>query len=364
MISEITALDVISYCRLVLNIETEGTEINDVFLTSILRRTAGTLCPCPRSTLRAALLESLSFLYDSSEEISSRLEDITNELIVAGDLLELSDVTTGDSEAKGTWVFAAPPAFVERKSGTIFLTGIIPDNDHFLPDSLRNRVSHHYNTRSITVAPGDDVAAALISEGLIQLSEPVWLKAPKMQSADELIKKSIARLSAELPTAPITGLEIIDSAIKPTFYRGRWAPPIKQTGAFVGRRPQEFGMPVWCFAELVKGILVRFIDLPTSINRWRACDAAWHLQMAIDSENGRPQRYRVTEMGGVHRYEFFSPLPLWSERRFMMLGQRCPSDGGLFAYEIPATESTQEEEFLQENLWLRPLDSSNDRRNA
>lgn len=364
MITEISPQDVVSYCRSVLGIEAEGAKIDDVFLTALLRRTAGMLCPCSRTTLRAAIIESLAYLHDRHDELASRLEELTDELIVAGDLLELSDVTTGDKEAKGTWVYVAPPAFVERKSGNIFLTGIVPDNDGFLSESLRSRVVHCCNTRSIAPESGENLAETLISEGLNRLSESVWLKAPKTQSPAELLEKPIQRLAAESPCAPIAGLEIIDPEAKPTYYRGRWTSPNNKTGTFVARRPQEFGAPIWCFAELNVGRLVRIIDLPVGTYRWRACDAAWHLQMAIDRDNGRPQRYRVTDAGSVRRYDFFSPLPLWSERRLMVLGRKCPGERSLFAYEISVNESEQEEDFLKENLWLTPLDDASDGRSV
>ena len=364
MITEISQQDIIAYCRSVLGIKPEGEVIDDVFLMAMLRRTASMFCPCSRMTLRAALIESLAYLHDCDEELSLRLEVLTDELIVAGDLLELSDVTTGDTEVKGTWVFAAPPSFVERKSGNMFLTGIVPDHDAFLSEALSRRIVHSYNTRFIVPEPGEDLAESLAAEGLHRLPESTWLKAPKTQSAADLLETSKQRLAAESQCAPITELEIINPESNPTYYRGRWTAPSSQTGTFVARRPQEFGAPLWCFAELKGGTLMRIIDLPVGTYRWRACDAAWHLQMAIDRENGRPQHYRIGDAGSVRRFDFFSPLPIWSERRLMVLGRKCPGERSLFAYEIPVNESRQEEDFLKENLWLVPLDAANDGRST
>ena len=97
---------------------------------------------------------------------------------------------------------------------------------------------------------------------------------------------------------------------------------------------------------------MRVIDLPLGTYRWRACDAAWHLQMAIDRENQQPQRYRIRREASIYRFDFFSPLPLWAERRLMVLGQKCTGNKSLFAYEIHAAEAVEEEAFLKENLWL------------
>jgi len=355
MIAEISPHSVIAHCRSVLGLQPDEGATDELFLIALLRRTAGIRCPCSRITLRTAILESLAQLYNDHDDLSGRLDQLIEELIVAGDLLELADVTMGDTDATGNWVFAAPPAFVERKSGTMFLIGIVPDGGTFLSDTFRGRVIHYYNTRSIAPHVGENLAESLISEGLNELPESIWLKAPKIQSPGDLLEKTRQRLSTEPQCAPIPDLEIIDPATKPTYYRGRWTEPSNQTGTFVARRPQEFGAPFWCFAEIKDGTLIRVIDLPIGAFRWRACDAAWHLQMSIDHENGRPQRYRVSDMGGTHRFDFFSPLPLWSERRLMVLGRKCFGARSLFAYEIPATESGEEEEFLNANLWLAPL---------
>ena len=356
MINVITSRDVIRYCRTVLGVQDAGHGINDVFLTSMLRRTAGIVCPCSRSVLRYELVESLSHLGEDQESLSERIAVLIDDLIVAGDLLELSDVAYGDTENKGTWVFAAPPAFVERKSGSIFLTGIVPDQDSFLPDELVTRIEFANSTRTIRPRDGEDLAEKLAGEGLMRLSESNWLKAPRKQKAREVLRQAVQRLSSETECAPFQGLEIINPDTKAIYYRGRWSLPQSHSGMFVARRPQEFGASLWCFVELRAGNLVRAIDLPFSAYRWRGCDAAWHLQMAIDGELDNAQRYLVSDKGyDTCRIDFFSPIPLWAERRLMVLGKKCPGENSLFAYEIPVAEATQEEEFLQENLWLLPL---------
>lgn len=363
MIAKISRQEVIAQCRSALGIEPHAATVDDAFLAALLRRTAGMLCPCSRTALRAAIVESLSFLHDL-DDLPSRIEELTDELIVAGDLLELSDVTTAEIDAKGTWVFAAPPAFVERKSGSVFLTGIVTDHDSFLPESLGRRVVHSKNTRYIEPQPEEDLAEILAAEGLSRLPESAWLKAPKTLTARAHLEKAKQRLASEPTCAPITGIEIIDSESRTTYYRGRWTTPKSQSGTYVSRRPQEFGAPIWCFAELQEGLLVRVIDLPLSTYRWRACDAAWHLQMAIDQENGRPQRYRITNLGNVCRLDFFSPLPLWAERRLMVFGKKRPGEKSLFGYEIPAVEKSQEEDFLQTNLWLVHEDDTGEGRST
>lgn len=356
MITELTPQQVVSYCRATLGLEARGDVLDDVLLSALLRRAAGILCPCSRVALRAAVTESLSYLHPDRGALRDRLETLVEDMIVAGDLLELSEVSTDDPDVKGTWVFSAPPSFIARRSGSIFLTGIAPDQDSFLPAALNERVICSRTTRFIVARPGEDLVDELRAQGLNQLPEAVWLRSPKAQMPKQLIERFEKHLAVQPICGPINGLEILDPATKVTYYRGRWSTPCDQTGMFVARRPQEFGAPLWSFVELAQGTARRIIDLPLRNYRWRACDAAWHLQLAIDYLNGQPQRYRRTESEDGVRFDFFSPLPLWAQRRLMILGSECPRQRSLLAYVMPVTESGGEENYIQQNLWLSPIE--------
>lgn len=364
MITELEPQEVVAYCRSMLGIETSDERLDDVLLSALLRRAAGILCPCSRTALRAAVTESLSYLHPDSEELANRLELLVEEMIVTGDLLELSEVATDDPDVKGTWVFAAPPSFVSRRSGSVFLTGIAPDQDSFLPAALNARIICSRTTRFMAAEPGEDLVDQLRAQGLNQLPEAVWLRSPKAPSPEQLIGRFEKHLAAQPTCGPINGLEILDPATKVTYYRGRWSTPRDQTGTFVARRPQEFGAPLWSFVDLVNGTARRIIDLPLRNYRWRGCDAAWHLQLAIDHLNAQPQRYRRMESGDGVRFDFFSPLPLWAQRRLMILGSERPRESSLFAYVMPVTEAAEEERHLQQSLWLSPLQAQDAGRNA
>ena len=352
MITKIKPHDVIMNCRATLDLPGDQAALDDILLAGLLRRCAGILCPCSRTALRTALVESLNYLHDDNDVLADRLEKLIDDLIVGGDLLELSEVAIDDPDVKGTWVFAAPPSYVVRPSGTIFLTGIVPDQDTFLPESLAARVNYEGCTRLIAPEPGEHLADVLSEQGIQELSEAVWLKAPKAESAENLLGYYERRLAAQSHCGTVNDLEILDPVRSVTYYPGRWVSPKSQTGTFVARRPQEFGAPIWCFVQLADGTPQRLIDLPLSRFRWRGCDAAWHLQMAIDYCRGQPQRYRRRSAEGRVRFDFFSPLPQWFQRRLMIFGNSCPREKSLFAYELPLREAENEERFLKERLWL------------
>ena len=358
MISRVTATDVLAGCRRTLGIPgDEDLPLDEALLAALLRRGAGIHCPCSRATLRASLLECMHGLPNSCDSLPEAVNDAIEALIVGGDLLELADVVIDDSDVKQTWVFAAPPSFVVRPSGSAFLFGIVPDQDTFLPSSLAERVLQRGHTRVLEPQPGEDLPRELRELGLQQLSERAWLKAPRREDPFDMVGRHEGLLADQPTITGIPELQILDSARSVTYYRGRWTDPTDQDGMFVARRPQDFGAPIWCLVELKEGEPVRLLDLPLAPTRWRGCDAAWHVQAAIDHRRGTPQRYRRIDGNGV-RFDFFSPLPQWSERRLMNLGNSVPRDACLFSYVIPSNEADAEESFLQQNLWLSPDDGS------
>ena len=360
MIAEIMPEDVLDGCRKALSLPVaSGDPIDETLLAGLLRRTAGILCPCSRASLRAALLESLYGLAPNEQEFPEAIDAVIEGLIIGGDLLELNDVATVDPDVKGTWVFAAPPSFVVRAGGSVFLTGVVPDQDTFLPPSLTSRITYERFTRVLEPQPDEDLASELREEGLQELSEDVWLKAPKPEPAQDFLLGMERHLNTMPPSGALEGLQILDPTRRVNYYKGRWCAPTRHHGgSFVGRRPQDYGAPIWCFVALENGVPAKVLDLPLKKTRWRACDVAWHLQMAIDSCNSNPQLYRRVAGGGHVRFDFFSPLPQWSERRLMIFGRPEPRNGSLISYSLPAAAADQEERFLQELLWLARTEDS------
>lgn len=361
VIAVLTPEEVVIGCRAALGLPTTpNPKINEPLIAGLLRRSAGFLCPCSRTSLRSALLESLQGLGCQEPELADEIDSVIEGLIVGGDLLELNDVSTSDSEAKGTWVFASTPSFVAREDGSIFLIGIVPDQDTFLPPSLASRVIHERFTRTIEPEPGEILEDELREEGLQLLTERTWLKAPRPDTAENLMVSMERRLQAQPPSGSFEGLQILDSSRPVRYYKGRWiAPTSLHHGNFIGRRPQDYGAPTWCFVSLEHGVPVRLLDLPLKKTRWRACDVAWQLQMAIDHCRSEPQLYRRIAADDRVRFDFFSPLPQWSERRLMIFGRPEPLNGCLISYSLSNNFVDQEERFLQDQLWLARTNDSN-----
>lgn len=359
VIAKIAPEDVLAGCRQILGLPAMlDISIDETLLAALLRHSAGILCPCSRTTLRATLLESLQYLEKENSSLSDRIDAVIEGLIIGGDLLELNEVATDDPAAKGTWVFAAPPSYITRPGGSIFLVGIIPDHDTFLPQFLASRIAYEGTTRVIVPEPEEDLASKIYEQGLQELSESVWLKSPKAEAAEDMLNDMKSRLASQPPSGAIDGIQILDPEQPVTYYRGRWIEPKNQSGAFVARRPQDYGAPIWCFTELEHGIPIKLLDFPLRKSRWRGCDVAWHLQMAIDHSRNRPQVYRRCYANDGIQLDFFSPLPQWAQRRLMIFGCPMPREKCLMSYWLPAAEAGTEEHFLQERLWLAHTEDS------
>jgi hypothetical protein len=327
--------------------------IDPPLVASLLRRAAGILCPCSASTLASSIVDSLQGIAPDVAALQLEVETAIEALIVSGDLLELSQVATDDPAVKGTWLFAAPPAFVRRSGSTsVFLVGIASDDASPLPETLKTRIRHEGMLRVLAPDSTEDLPRMLRDCGLAQLSEQSWLKMPKAEAAAALKERFERQLAEQLRSGEIADLLVLDGSRSPLYYKGRWISPRKDSGTFVARRPQAYGADLWGFARLSGGEVAQFLDLPLKHSKWRGCDTAWHLQMAIDHCRGTPQQYRLRTASAGAIFDFFSPLPLWAERRLGVIGRRVDPLQCLYSYWIPESESSAEESFLRERLWL------------
>jgi len=102
---------------------------------------------------------------------------------------------------------------------------------------------------------------------------------------------------------------------------------------------------------------MQFLDFPLRGTQWRGCDVAWQLQMAIDQSRGTPQKYRKRAGTGGAYVDFFSPIPLWVQRRMFVVGRLAQPEHCLLSYWVPERELAVEEEYLEKHLWLTAIGS-------
>jgi hypothetical protein len=361
VISQIASHEVVVLARQAVALPLTTQELRDeALLAALLRRAASIYCPCSPSTLVNAVFEHLRGITTAEEELRKDIEAAVDSALVSGDLLELNQATTDDPNVKSTWVFAASPAFIARRSGSVFITGVASDDPTPLPVTFKSRIVYDRHLRKIQAEQGEDLPQVLRGFGLIELTMGNWLRSPREEAPKEHYDRLLMRLNGQAASGDIPDLEILDPAKDPSYYRGRWTQPRHSSGVFVARRPQAYGAALWCLVLLSEGIAQKFLDFPLS-NRFRGADCAWQAQMAIDACNGTPQTYRKRLSGEDVLFDFFSPLPLWAERRLAIIGQTAPRDHCLISYSVPSSEVAAEEQFLQTNLWLSSRETQEQR---
>lgn len=324
-------------------------------LAGSLLRAVSYLCPCSASTLVRAVAQPLRGLVPDMEQAKELVEVTLEAMISHGDVLELPEMQ-GGSPTTRVLLYAAPASFVIRQSGLVILLGVSAEQLSPLPPEFERRIQYLGHVRRlIPSSPTEDLRGELSQLGLHELTSDTWLKGPKPCTASQAVAKNDRALDVVPPSRDISGLLLLDPTKPVRFYRGRWAEPKAQTGRFVARRQQAYGADLWCYIHLTNGQPERMIDLPQRGSRWRGCDEAWHLQMAIDAQRGAPQRFRVTQSGDAVVLEFFSPVPAWARRRWDAIGEPVPSAGSLIAYRIAKAEIEEERRFMREALWLEEM---------
>ncbi len=340
-----------------------GLDLETVHLTSVeavsgaLRRAAGFLCPCSSSTLVSGVVSPLRGLVDDSKAFREMVKRVLEDMISHGDILECRDIEAEEPNEAALLLYVAPLGFVAQPSGTLIVLGIACGNSSSLPDSIRRRVTHRAHLRLLDPEPNENLRTCLREHGLIDISYDRWLKAPREETPTQHISRIDGCLDKEPPSRDVPGLSLIDPERPNRYYRGRWVQAHVQSGRFVARRKQAYGADLWCYAQLRDGRSKRLIDFPLGESRWRGCDEAWHLQMALDARRGEAQKFHVM-MGseGTKLVQFFSPLPAWARRRLDASGILSPSPAGcLFEYQLPAGALSGELEFICQRLWLEEL---------
>ena len=331
-------------------------------IAGALRRAASYLCPCSAATLVRAVVRPLRGLVPDLENAKELVDETLEAMISHGDILEQPEVEDGTSTAR-VLLYAAPASFVVRQSGLVILLGVTADQLSPLPSELERRIEYLGHVRRLSPSSGaEDLRSELRQLGLFELTPDAWLKGPKPCAASLAVAASDRALDVAPPSRDIPGLLLLDPTKPVRYYRGRWTEPKTQTGRFMARRQQAYGADLWCYVQLTNGHPERMIDLPQRGSRWRGCDEAWHLQMAIDAQRGSPQRFRVTPSGDAMVLELFSPTPAWARRRWDAIGEPVPSAGCLFAYRIPKTEIEEERRFAHEALWLEEMTTGSEGR--
>lgn len=324
-------------------------------IAAALRRAAHFLCPCAATTLVRAVADPLRGLIEDMEETRGIVRETLEALVALGDLLEHRDIESDEISRTAVLLYAAPPSFVSRDSGTTILLGISTP----ALDSFADRIEYEGHLRRLSPNLGQDLDAELEQLGFSEIPIDQWLQAPQRETPTQHLAHLDRLLDAVQSSGEVAGLSVLDWDSPVCFYRGRWTSAGSLSGRFVARRSQAYGGDLWCYLEMNDGRTVRLLDLPLPDSRWRGCDEAWRLQMAIDASRGSAQVFSILPgSGNSYVMQFFSPLPRWARRRLDSIGHLVSIPGCLFAYGLAEAELAEEVHFAKEVLWLEELKGS------
>lgn len=320
-------------------------------VSEVIRIVASLRCPATSIAIRTATRQALGGLPEADDEM---IELTIENLINIGDLVEVQEQ---QNLINRRIIYLGPLRYARRRGGGVLLFGIRSDRQALLPASIMLRVENRGYLRSISDADESDVER-IKGSGLVEMDLATWLDPPSEISAADLVSLYERRISREqaIPDGA-EGIEVIDPNSSSSYYRGRWStlsPEI--SGRFVGRRPQRFGAPQWCYVEVINGGVRRLLDLPIELSN-RGCDEAWRLQAAIDAERNSPQVLHVFGLSnGECELGITSPPPRWLQRRWDFLGSPIDRhDGMLFVWRFPTAEVREELQFAGSMLWLERL---------
>jgi hypothetical protein len=333
-----------------LNINTE-----EVIACSI-RRVASFLSPCSPSALISAATEPLKGLIENLDIFRDSVEDSLESLVAFGDLLNIDYDVQDPRGYRGPTIFAAPPCFVRRRSGTLVLIGILPDNTTLLSEEMQKRIVYRKHIRLLPPDSTTQDAEILRDLGYIELLFDTWSKLPRVESPADFINRADQKLRAAPPAGSLGELEIVGPWVQELFYKRRWITPTKECGRYVGRRKHSYRADIWGYFELSDGKPIRFIDLPFDKRFYRGCDDAWRLQAALDHSHGIPQVYKIRERIDDNLiFDFFSPVPMWASRRWDLIGVPVPKENCLFSYAFSSKEAEEEMVFIEKYLWTKKV---------
>ena len=339
-----------------LGLDAEALDLTSIeAIAASLRRAARLHCPCTPASLVRSVIRPLVGLVDDVTDLRETTTNTLQTMTAYGDFIEEKELEDESRINRTTLIYQAPLSFVSRRNGVILLIGTATDLADVLPEMVYMNVEYSNHVRRLTAIEGEDLHPLLVELGLVEMSIQKWMKSPQTTTAEVYLNELNTLLDRAQSSGGISNLRILDSSLPVNFYNGRWVDVSSQTGRFIGRRPRKYGADIWCYVELDEGIPTRLLDFPRIGSRWRGCDEAWYLQLAIDAVRNVAQSFDIVEgPKDTVILRFFSPIPLWGQRRLDAFAEPLTRQKCLFRYRLPIGELEEEIDFLSGELWLSP----------
>lgn len=318
---------------------------------AVARRLGSFMCPSSRSELSRAVIHSLRGLLDDVLLEPKHVKAIVEQMIVGGDFVEVTQTLGLESHDHSSRIVCAPPSFVVI-GRCIFLFGVATDDASFLPDDIGSIVDYDGVSRVIRDQAVDALANRLVGNGLRQVHYDTWLRRSSFRTPRDLLAKYERHLKLHGTNGDRQGIRILLPHGTGLSYADRWKEPTVETGLFIGRTPQTYGEPLWLVAELTDGLVSRSARLPIGVTNERACDQAWHFQLASDAVSGNPSTFSIQEECLGKLLSIHVPIPLAASRRLVYLGGARQVNQIHRNYWVPSATLDEVAAYLRSDLWL------------
>lgn len=207
-------------------------------ISELIRRVSYEICPCSKTKLQNHVIDLVEDLFPENKNVSIKIKEVLEELIVLGDLLELPPIEE-DSISIRALIYLSPLKYVKINDARILLLGV-DENVVNLSDNVKAKIRLE---KSLKITVNDNLK--LFEElGYNELSVNEWLKFEKYRSPSDYINLIQQKLEL-LPRRQekLVGVTILDDKTGSNYYKGRWSElNSRHQGYFVGRRKVLYGI--------------------------------------------------------------------------------------------------------------------------
>jgi len=292
-----------------------------------------------------SLMQKENMISDSS--INS-IKEITENMLNSGEIIEIRK--ENEYSLDRLMVYISPKRYIKLENGFILILGYDENINNIKLPIIRNKhlryTDDSFETQEI-----------LLTNGFTEIKAQDWLNY-KDDSISPLnymneINEILNRI--EKKTTIIENILVFDHSSLENFYPKRWTENINRLqGRYVARRPLKYGSYIWCLAEIEKGAINKFVDLPIIDRKWSGYDEGRRIILANDYINNRPAKCKISyNINGNIRIDFYQPIPSWGIRRLEISGEITKSEGALFTYIVTQKQIKDVEFFIKNKLWFK-----------
>ncbi len=319
-------------------------------LASLLRAIVELRAPIDRAGILSLAVEISAPLFKENGHFQKYADVLVDTLIEYGDVLLPDEFATGDNEARSALIYPAPPGFLVRKGGMVFIRGIFTDDFRWVWEKIASRVRYKGHVRFLSPEVGEDLPKYLKDCGLQSVPTETFLSRPPEEARESFLAQIDKTLNDSAGSGSVADFTWLAGSPASRNWNERWTDIAPSNGVYVVRRSRRFGSALWGIARMSSGRLTHLLNLPTK-SGVRACDEAWRVQAALDAARGSPPLIYVKHEDGRTTVSTNRPFPAWVTRRWDLFGSKINRPGFLMSYSFSPKDAGEEVAFVSQFMW-------------